>query len=106
MRRFSILAAPLLAFGALTTTAAANAAPAAAPQATSPKAQNSTDWSSLDQYISSSMKDWKVPGASVAIVRDGAVVYMKGFGVRDIRTNQTATADTLFDIGSLAIELF
>jgi CubicO group peptidase (beta-lactamase class C family) len=64
------------------------------------KAQDKTDWSSLDQYINSSMKDWKVPGASVAIVRDGAVVYMKGFGVRDIRTNQPVTTDTLFDIGS------
>ncbi|HUK89318.1 MAG TPA: serine hydrolase, partial [Blastocatellia bacterium] len=51
------------------------------------KAQDKTDWSSLDQYVNSSMKDWKVPGASIAIVRDGAVVYMKGFGVRDIRTN-------------------
>jgi CubicO group peptidase (beta-lactamase class C family) len=64
------------------------------------KAQDRTNWSSLDQYINSSMKDWKVPGASVAIVRAGAVVYMKGFGVRDIRTKQPVTADTLFDIGS------
>ena len=64
------------------------------------KAQNKTDWSSLDRYINSTMQDWKVPGASVAIVRDGAVVYMKGFGVRDIRTKQPVTADTLFDIGS------
>src|SRR3984885_532073 len=64
------------------------------------EAQDRTNWSSLDQYINSSMKDWKVPGASVAIVRDGAVVYMKGFGVRDIRTNQPVTTDTLFDIGS------
>lgn len=64
------------------------------------RAQNKTDWSSLDRYINSTMQDWKVPGASVAIVRDGAVVYMKGFGVRDIRTKQPVTADTLFDIGS------
>src|ERR1700728_5349327 len=102
MRTFSILAAPLLTFGTLTAAAPATAAPAAAPPAISPKAQNGTNWWSLDQYISSSMKDWKVPGASVAIVRDGAVVYMKGFGVRDIRTNQPVTADTLFDIGSWA----
>jgi CubicO group peptidase (beta-lactamase class C family) len=79
----------LLVFGFIVLTAAVTV-----------KAQDRTDWSSLDQYIGSSMKDWKVPGASVAIVRDGAVVYMKGFGVRDIRTNQPVTADTLFDIGS------
>ncbi len=63
-------------------------------------AQNGAAWTSLDRYINSSMKEWKVPGASVAIVRDGVAVYMKGFGVRDIRTNQPVTADTLFDIGS------
>src|ERR1700693_271078 len=79
----------LLVFGFIVLTAAVTV-----------QAQNRTNWSSLDQYINSSMKDWKVPGASVAIVRDGAVVYMKGFGVRDIRTNQPVTTDTLFDIGS------
>ena len=79
----------LLIFGFITLTAAATV-----------EAQDRANWSSLDHYINSSMKDWKVPGASVAIVRDGAVVYMKGFGVRDIRTNQPVTADTLFDIGS------
>ncbi|MGH9730139.1 MAG: serine hydrolase domain-containing protein, partial [Candidatus Acidiferrales bacterium] len=68
--------------------------------ATAVGAQDSAGWASLDQYINSSMKDWKVPGASVAIVRDGSVVYMKGFGVRDIHTKQPVTPDTLFDIGS------
>lgn len=63
-------------------------------------AQKTADWSALEQYTNSSMKDWKVPGASIAIVKDGSVIYMKGFGVRDIRTNQPVTPDTLFDIGS------
>ena len=46
------------------------------------------------------MKDWKVPGVSVAVVRGHSVVYAKGFGVRDVRTLRPVTADTLFDIGS------
>src|SRR5580693_3851881 len=62
--------------------------------------QKAPDWSALEQYINSSMREWKVPGASVAIVKDGSVIYMKGFGVRDVSTNQPVTADTLFDIGS------
>jgi CubicO group peptidase (beta-lactamase class C family) len=37
------------------------------------KAEDRNNWSSLDQFINSSMKAWKVPGASVAIVRDGAM---------------------------------
>lgn len=82
----------ILTFGTLTT--AAHAAPAISND------RDSVRWPALDQYINSSMKAWQVPGASVAVVRDGAVVYMKGFGVRDIRTHQPVTADTLFDIGS------
>lgn len=62
--------------------------------------QEKQDWSSLDQYIQSSMHDWKVPGAAVAIVHDQSPIYMKAFGVRDIHSNQPVTPDTLFDIGS------
>jgi CubicO group peptidase (beta-lactamase class C family) len=63
-------------------------------------AQEKNDWAWLDDFVQSSMKDWKVPGVSIAIVRDQSVVYMKGFGVRDIRNGKPVTTDTLFDIGS------
>jgi CubicO group peptidase (beta-lactamase class C family) len=63
-------------------------------------AQQPADWSWLDNFIQSSMKDWKVPGVSVAVVRDASPVYVKGFGVRDIRSQSPVTPDTLFDIGS------
>ena len=63
-------------------------------------AQDKPDWSSLDASINSSMKDWKVPGAAVAIVKDQSVVYMKGFGVRELGKSDPVTPDTLFDIGS------
>jgi CubicO group peptidase (beta-lactamase class C family) len=68
--------------------------------ASAARAQQKTDWSSLDRFVHSSMKSWKVPGAAVAIVHGQSVVYMKGFGVRDIRTGEPVTPDTLFDIGS------
>jgi CubicO group peptidase (beta-lactamase class C family) len=64
------------------------------------RAQEKPDWSPLDASINSSMKEWKVPGAAVAIVKDQSVVYMKGFGVREIGKNEPVTSDTLFDIGS------
>ncbi|HXO05186.1 MAG TPA: serine hydrolase [Candidatus Sulfotelmatobacter sp.] len=63
-------------------------------------AQEKSDWSSLDTSINSSMKEWKVPGAAVAIVKDQSVVYMKGFGVRELGKSDSVTPDTLFDIGS------
>lgn len=63
-------------------------------------AQQPADLSSLDQTIQASMTDWHIPGASVAIVRDQSVVYMKGFGTREVNTSQAVTPDTVFQIGS------
>jgi CubicO group peptidase (beta-lactamase class C family) len=63
-------------------------------------AQEKSDLSSLDASINSAMKEWKVPGAAVAIVRDQSVVYIKGFGVREMGKSDPVTPDTLFDIGS------
>jgi CubicO group peptidase (beta-lactamase class C family) len=68
--------------------------------ATACPAQKKSDWSSLDASINSSMKEWKVPGAAVAIVKDESVVYIKGFGVRELGKSDPVTPDTLFDIGS------
>ena len=68
--------------------------------ATACLAQERSDWSSLDASINSSMKEWKVPGAAVAIVKDQSIVYMKGFGIRELGKSDPVTPDTLFDIGS------
>ncbi len=40
------------------------------------------------------MKIAKVPGAVVAIVQDGKVVYLKGFGVREMGKPDPITPDT------------
>jgi CubicO group peptidase (beta-lactamase class C family) len=54
----------------------------------------------LDGFVEQVMKDWKVPGLAVAVVKDGKVVYAKGFGYRDVRKQLKVTPDTLFAIGS------
>lgn len=55
---------------------------------------------SLDTYITTSMNDWNIPGLSVAIVKDGEVAYMKGFGVTSIGSKKPVDENTLFMIGS------
>lgn len=55
---------------------------------------------SLVNYIQQGMADWKVPGLSVVIVKDGKVVTMKGFGVRNINSTDSVDANTLFMIAS------
>jgi CubicO group peptidase (beta-lactamase class C family) len=54
----------------------------------------------LDAYIKEGMKDWNIPGLSIAIVKDGKVVMMKGYGVRDTKTNEPVDENTLFMIAS------
>lgn len=53
-----------------------------------------------DALVSGMIDAWKVPGLAVAIVKDGEVVYAKGFGYRDREKKLPVTPDTLFAIGS------
>ena len=41
-----------------------------------------------------------VPGAAVAVVRDGEVVYLKGHGVREAGGDRSVTPDTVFPLAS------
>ncbi|MBL7846191.1 MAG: serine hydrolase [Cyclobacteriaceae bacterium] len=54
----------------------------------------------FDAYTQAALKQWEVPGAGVAIIKDGKVIYLKAFGVRDLNTGAPATTETLFSIGS------
>lgn len=55
---------------------------------------------SLDKYVEREMKRWNVPGSAVAIVKDGQVVAMKGYGVRTIDKQEKVDENTLFQIAS------
>ena len=55
---------------------------------------------SLDNYIQQGLKDWDIPGLSVVVVKDGKVVVMKGYGVKNITTKQPVDEQTLFMIAS------
>ncbi len=54
----------------------------------------------LEDFITSWMTDIKVPGMSLAIVKDQNLVYARGFGARDLKENLPAETDTLYGIGS------
>jgi len=54
----------------------------------------------LDNYINKGLKDWNLPGLAIAIVKDGKVVVMKGYGVRNVKTNEPVDENTLFMIAS------
>jgi CubicO group peptidase (beta-lactamase class C family) len=55
---------------------------------------------SLDSYINKGLRDWNVPGLSIVVVKDGSVVVMKGYGIRDIQSKKPVDENTLFMIAS------
>ena len=46
------------------------------------------------------MKDLNVPGAAVAVIKDGEIIISEGFGYRNLETKDAVTPRTLFAIGS------
>ena len=55
---------------------------------------------SLDSYVNRALTDWEIPGIAVCIVKNGKIVTMKGYGVRDSDTKEKVDENTLFMIGS------
>ncbi|MBA3532679.1 MAG: beta-lactamase family protein, partial [Ardenticatenales bacterium] len=62
----------VFSFVALLLVGAAQAAPVAQPE---------PDFDRIDRYIEAEMAADRVPGVALAIVQDGEIVHMRGFGV-------------------------
>lgn len=58
-----------------------------------------------DEFIAAEMKRQRIPGLSLAIVKDGAVVKAQGYGVADIARKTPATAETVYKIASVSKSL-
>ncbi len=46
------------------------------------------------------MQSYKVPGVSISVINNYEVEWAKSFGVKDVRTENIVTTDTLFEAGS------
>jgi CubicO group peptidase (beta-lactamase class C family) len=58
------------------------------------------DLKKLDAYYAKAVKDWGVPGLSIAIVKDGKVVFAKGYGTKELGKNEPPDENTLYAIAS------
>jgi len=82
-------------------------APPSAPfmprQASSPrKAKLLAAAPRLDELFRTRMTDVGATGAGIAILLEGEVVYLRGFGVRDVSSMVPVDPDTVFRIGSVS----
>ena len=48
------------------------------------------------------LKQFNVPGVSIAIIKDFKVVWAKGYGVADVETGAPVTTDTMFQAASIS----
>ncbi|HWZ43423.1 MAG TPA: serine hydrolase [Candidatus Saccharimonadales bacterium] len=55
----------------------------------------------FDAFMAKAMQDFKIPGAAVAVVKDGKVILAKGYGYRDAGHKLPVTVKTVFPIASI-----
>jgi CubicO group peptidase (beta-lactamase class C family) len=87
MRRVTVLAASVI------IPASAFAQSAKTPPAADPARI-------LDAYTAQAVKDWNTVGLAIAVVKDGKLVFAKGYGLRELGKPEPADTATLFAIGS------
>jgi len=56
----------------------------------------------FEETFKAGMNEKKIPGASIVIVKDGRVVFQKGFGVRENGKPQRVNEHTVFRLGSVS----
>lgn len=54
----------------------------------------------FDAYVENTLKAMNAPSVAIAIVKNGKIVYAKGYGYRDVEKKLPADENTLYAIGS------
>lgn len=84
-------------------SAAAGAVLARAAESTLPiTGVANADLEPFDKLLTSFVEEHKVPGASLAVTRQGKLVYARGFGYADVDKKEPVQPDSLFRIASVS----
>ena len=54
----------------------------------------------FDAYVTQAVRDWHVPGLTVTVVKDGQVLFKKGYGYRVLNQPEPVNTQTLFAMAS------
>ncbi len=74
----------------------------ACPALAQPPAKYSAAIKAIDALVESERADAGIPGISIAIIEDQAVIWSKGFGHADLAKARPATPDTVYRVGSVS----
>ncbi len=61
-----------------------------------------SDEADIDQFIVKKMQEYRIPGASIAIVDNMKIAYKKAYGFADLQTKRKMTTDTLLQACSIS----
>ncbi len=59
----------------------------------------------VDDYVRTVIAERHAPGVAVAVIKNGKVVKLKGYGVASVEFNVPVSADTVFEIGSVSKQM-
>jgi hypothetical protein len=60
----------------------------------------------LEQLIPKLMEENRVPGVSIALIKDANLVWRRGFGVKDGKSQEPVDNDTVFEAASVSKTVF
>ena len=67
---------------------------------------DSIDTAEIQRFIEAHMEYYKVPGLSIALLKDGAIVYSEGFGVKHRESGESVDRNTVFNAASMTKVVF
>ncbi len=59
------------------------------------------DDKTVDDYVQAQMQKQRIPGLSLAVLKNGELVQAKGYGLANVELKVPATADTIYQSGSV-----
>jgi CubicO group peptidase (beta-lactamase class C family) len=72
------------------------------PAATLAQATPPPELEGIEALVERGMRDWGIPGLAVSVVKDDALVWAQGFGVRRLGHPEPVDEHTLFNVASLS----
>lgn len=63
-----------------------------------PASRTATD---IDSLMESEMRALRIPGAAVAIVESGSIVFQKAYGIANLETETPMKTDSIFELASI-----
>ena len=59
----------------------------------------------VDRYVRAQLAEKHIPGAAVAVVKNGKIIKKKGYGLASVEFNVPVTTETVFEIGSVSKQI-